>query len=413
MARMLTNLPRFKAAKIDDMKCQRNNTVRQFVDLEARVADDDDDDEEEEGGGMVQGASTLIHIYIILTKILDGFIEDQPVIDAQYVPWRRSNRDEDSNEGGWAGPVIARLQERYVQPRVQQSLAPLECSSAIVSSPDVGKWVRVRNGDYKGDVGYVESTKGSAVTLLLVPRLAPPQPSSVSQKRKRSPRSRSTSKLFNPIDIKQLYGIGPTCETENIYTFDGSRFEHGLIVKTYDLRSVSTSVPCMPISFFSLFLESCHPKLLASKSAFPRPSEWEFHEGDEVYICSSEKRGVITALSLDSVEVELTTGEGAVSVSWLAIRKVVSPGDFVEVTGGVFRGWTGWIKAIDGEVVGIVRDLDSQKPITLDNIEVSQILNVTAVPFVLIFSSGVRCHRQFSNAYLGTLLTWDATSPSE
>jgi len=52
MARMLTNLPRFKAAKIDDMKCQRNNTVRQFVDLEARVADDDDDEEEEEGGGV-------------------------------------------------------------------------------------------------------------------------------------------------------------------------------------------------------------------------------------------------------------------------------------------------------------------------------------------------------------------------
>ncbi len=104
------------------------------------------------------------------------------------------------------------------------------------------------------------------------------------------------------------------------------------------------------------------------------------------------------------MEVELTTGEGAVSVSWLAIQKVVSLGDFIEVTGGVFCGRMGWIKAIDGEVVGIVRDLDGQKPITLDNIRVSQILNV--IPLVLIFSSGVRCHRQFSKAYLGTLLTW-------
>ena len=50
---MLTDLP------TDSKPCQRNNTVHQFVDLEARVADE----EEEEGGNynnMVHSAFPVI-----------------------------------------------------------------------------------------------------------------------------------------------------------------------------------------------------------------------------------------------------------------------------------------------------------------------------------------------------------------
>ena len=101
----------------------------------------------------------------------------------------------------------------------------------------------------------------------------------------------------------------------------------------------------MPIALFGLFLESRHPKLVASESTFPRPSEWEFEEGEEILLRNSTKRGVINALGPHWMEV-LVTGEGDVRVPWLDIRKVVSVGQFVEVTAGVYHGQKGWVDTI-------------------------------------------------------------------
>jgi len=329
--------------------------------------------------------------------------------------------NKDLNKHSWAGPLIARLQERYVR----HSPAPLEGPSTATTSlpevvvhpghlpvllkglpatpvlPEVGNWVQVQNGIYKGNVGYVKSTKNLEVFLLVVPRLPPPsRPTCVLQE------SPFHSRLFDPIDIKQVYGIEPTRITENIYSFDGCMFEHGLLLKAYSLRSISKPVDCMPIALFCLFLESRHPKLVASESTFPRPLEWQFDEGEEVLIHSSKKRGIVTALWPDSVEV-LATGEGDVRVPWLDIRKVVSEGDFVEVTGGVYRGQKGWVNIMAtggvyqghlgwihtmNDVVGIVKDPDGQKLSTPDSVKVCDIPK-DFQPIVLIFSSDIRCPR--------------------
>ena len=188
---------------INDMKRQRNNIVNQFVNLEARVAEGEEEEDDNDDNDMVHG--TFIDVIVHIPAhgfILDAFIEDQPVVDDHYVPSKRfSNTDEDSTERGWAGPVIARLQKRYVQNRDRHSPVPLETPPADVSKPEVGKWVRVQTGSYKGDVGYVESTDSPGVRLLLVPRILPPQP---TQKRKHSP-PRPTPKLFDPIAIKRVY----------------------------------------------------------------------------------------------------------------------------------------------------------------------------------------------------------------
>jgi len=165
-------------------------------------------------------------------------------------------------------------------------------------------------------------------------------------------------------------------------------FEHGLLLKVYSLRSISKTVLCMPIALFGLFLESHHPKLVASESMFPRPSEWEFEEGEEILLRNSTKRGVINALGLHWVEV-LVTGEGDVRVPWLDIRKVDSVGQFVEVTAGVYRGQKGWVDTVVtggmyqelsgwqhkmyDHVAGIVKDPDGQKRLTPDSIEVCDI----------------------------------------
>jgi len=78
---------------------------------------------------------------------------------------------------------------------------------------------------------------------------------------------------------------------------------------------------------------------------FPRPSEWEFEEGEEILLHNSTKYGVINPLGPHWMEV-LVTGEGDVRVPWLDIQKVVSVGQFVEVTTGVYCGQKGWVDTI-------------------------------------------------------------------
>jgi hypothetical protein len=128
--------------------------------------------------------------------------------------------------------------------------------------------------------------------------------------------------LFNPFDIKQVYGIQPTYIQENVYSFKDYRFKHGLIVKAFDIHSIS-SIVSFPLCLFVPFQESCHPKLVASESTFPKPLEWDFSVGNEVDILNSKdadhypfpyKRSVITALQKDSVEANLANVEGVIKV---------------------------------------------------------------------------------------------------
>ena len=206
-------------------------------------------------------------------------------------------------------------------------------------SKPLGQWVKVRRGIYKGDVGHVMSTRDSSVQLLLVPRLPPPKSIGVHT-------HTTAPALFDHETVKQVYGTEPVRVNENIYSFQGNTFEHGLVIKELSLDSVSKSVSSMPLHLFCLFGESLHPKIVACESMFPKPSEWFFAEGDEAFIWKdcyppSYKSGTISALRTDSID--LTTMEGIVKVPWSVVRKVVREGDYVEITGDTYQGQTGWV----------------------------------------------------------------------
>ena len=91
----------------------------------------------------------------------------------------------------------------------------------------VGEWVQVLKGTYKGDVGYVLSTARLGLELLLVPRL--PLPDQLGSKRKRS-----TMALFDD-ETREFHEkvYEPDHIKENFCSFGGNRFQHGLIVKRY------------------------------------------------------------------------------------------------------------------------------------------------------------------------------------
>ena len=214
--------------------------------------------------------------------------------------------------------------------------------------PELGKWVQVRRGTYKGDVGYVLSVAASEVHLLLIPHLAPDASRS---KRKRS-QPRITPKLFNH---ETDNAIEPRIH-ENIYSVGNDRFEHGLIVRSYSFDAILMGISTIPLESFTLFRASGHPQLIKSMDTFPRPSEWCFQEGEEVYNTvepipsawwepTSYKSGFISKLRDDAAE--LDTEEGIVVVPWIAICRVVRIGDFVEVSGGLHKEQKGWVDEVE------------------------------------------------------------------
>jgi len=246
-----------------------------------------------------------------------------------------------------------------------------------LKAPELGKWVQVRRGTYKGDVGYVLSVASSEVHLLLIPRLAPDASRS---KRKRS-QPRVPPKLFNH---ETDNAIEPHRINENVYS---AKFEHGLLVRSYSFNAVSTGISTIPLESFILFRASGHPRLLESKSTFPRPSEWHFLEGEEVYNTDERipkpffeptlyKSGFISKIRDDAAE--LNTEEGTVVVPWMAICKVVRVGDFVEVTAGLHKEQKGWVDGVelDTQVANVIRMVDEgfRKPIA-GHIEVRPVLN--------------------------------------
>ena len=126
---------------------------------------------------------------------------------------------------------------------------------------DVGNWVRILKGNYKGDVGFVLSTETWGVRVLLIPRL--PQPGATTRSAL-CPTSRPTPCLFGKGPLIERCMMEPSCE--NICSFGDNIFEHGLILKAYAFQSVSKTVSSMPFEAFCQFWASQHPKLIASES---------------------------------------------------------------------------------------------------------------------------------------------------
>jgi hypothetical protein len=265
--------------------------------------------------------------------------------------------------------------------------------------PQVGKWVQVLKGTYKGDVGYVLSTASWGLELLLVPRLS--LPDQLGSKRKRSP----TMALFDEETREFYYKVpDPDRIEENFCSFGGNRFQHGLIVKRYSLDSVSTTVSSIPLKSFNFFHFSGHPELIASESTYPRPSEWFFAEDDKVFIVPSFKAGIISTLRNNSVELN-TKDSGTVSVPWLKICKVIRGGDFVEITGGIHQGRTGWVVEVNmiNLVANIIPTKDEETQLS-DCSKVCPTLN--EYPFTHI-PLDIGSPRQFIEAYRCSSHAWD------
>ena len=211
------------------------------------------------------------------------------------------------------------------------------------------QWIRVRNGAYKGELGFVTHVGTWGARVLVVPRLkSPTMRAATSLKRKRTPIKPEPS-LFDPTTFSTMFQREPKLQNDGSYTSHGLVFHYGLLQLNLDLHSISLNHAGVPSRILGLFKLSSHPALVGS--SFPPPEEWTFEEGERVFLVSSEKEATIAAVKYTHLEVDLATNEGAEVVSWYNVRKVFSVGDFVSVTSGLLRGTVGWVERIADDTV--------------------------------------------------------------
>ena len=241
-----------------------------------------------------------------------------------------------------------------------------------ISVVKAGQWIRVRNGVYKGDLGFVTRVEAWGAQVLVVPRLKTP-----SRKRKRTD-PKPEPRLFDPATFSSMFQRQPNLQSDGSYTSRGLVFHHGLLRLDLDLHSISPNSEGISSRMLALFKLSSHPAVTVSQ--FPRPEEWIFEVGERV-IVSSEKEATVAAVESTHLLVDLATNEGIRAVSWYNVRKVFSPGDFVSVMGGISRGTRGWVERIADETVYLLEYKEEGN--------VSRSFDDTMVTFILIPGDGV------------------------
>ena len=203
----------------------------------------------------------------------------------------------------------------------------------------------VRKGPYKGDVGFVAGIESWGVEVLLVPCLAAPL---FSLKRKQSTVP-PPPVLFDPPTFYHQHKI--LRYPDGSYLCNSLTFECGLLRKGFDFHLLSTVVLNISSQLSMLFQDSQHPRILAS--TFPPPQEWNFEEGEKVFVHSANRNGSILSVGPDILEVDL--GDiGTVAVPWYDVQKVIKTGDFFTITGGDQCGTSGWVNKVDEDIVHIV-----------------------------------------------------------
>jgi ribosomal protein L24 len=217
-----------------------------------------------------------------------------------------------------------------------------------ISVVKAGQWIQVRNGVYKGDLGFVTRVEAWGTEVLVVPRLKTPTRQTDSSLKRKRTAIKPEQRLFDPATFSSIFQRQPKLQYDGSYTSRGLVFHHGLLRLNLDMHSISPVSAGIPSRILGLFKLSSHPALTGSN--FPRPEEWIFEEGERV-IVSSEKEATIAAVESTHLEVDLATNEGIKAVSWYNVRKVFSPGDFIIVMSGPSRGTRGWVERIADDTV--------------------------------------------------------------
>lgn len=236
---------------------------------------------------------------------------------------------------------------------------------------NIGDWVVVKTGLYKGDVALVIKTSSWGARLLLVPRIGT-QLDDHNHKRKRS-NIKPTAELFDP-----SYLQCPVLRwKDEEYLIGTLYFQQGLLVKDFDYHSVGKTANDIPHQHYTMFRLSKHPEVILSRMPYPR--EWRLKEHDKVVILSSGESGTLKAVHPFYAEVEIVSDRSSglpplqwnEHVPWHDIKKSISIGQYVLVKSGFHIGKSGWVVSLLSEAASVaVKTCEGSTIYNEDSIEV-------------------------------------------
>jgi len=163
------------------------------------------------------------------------------------------------------------------------------------------------------------------------------------------------------------------------------------MLKEFNYHIISSCFVFMPFFLSFLLSLSKHPKILAAD--FSTPFKWEFYVGKKVTIADSHdydgKQGIVQTVKPQYIEVELTGGEGLVSVAWKEVQKCYSVGNFVQVSHGPCQGHLGWVVDVYNDEINCIKELpqklEHEGPEFASQLGVSSISSVKLRIYILTY----------------------------
>jgi transcription elongation factor SPT5 len=216
-----------------------------------------------------------------------------------------------------------------------------------------GMFVRVKSGDYKGDVAQiwaVEEQRGKVI-VRVVPRL----------EKSLDRRTRPTAKLFNP---KDFTGSESRIDKESglqVYHMNGNNFLDGFLLKTMSIKSLQTSNVSPSLAEIQLFQTGIEEE---EKAAVPVSSrKVVYSKSDKVRVVKGDLKN-LTGRVFSATESTVTLVPDILELSdqklefpGADVSKYFEQGDHVKVLNGRYARQTGMVVANNETSADIMCDI--------------------------------------------------------
>ena len=94
-----------------------------------------------------------------------------------------------------------------------------------ISVVKAGQWIRVRNGVYKGDFGFVTRVEAWGAQVLVIPRFKTPTPQTDTPLKRKRTAIRPEPRLFDPATFSSIF------KRQAKLRYDGSYTSRGLVIE--------------------------------------------------------------------------------------------------------------------------------------------------------------------------------------
>jgi hypothetical protein len=156
-----------------------------------------------------------------------------------------------------------------------------------MTAVNASQWIQVHKGPYKGDLGFVTHVESWGAQVLVIPHLKTATLQTATLKSKQTA-IRPEPRLFKPDVFKSVYQREPKLQDNGTYTSHGPVFDHGLLLRTFDLHSISPAPVAIPAHILWLFDRSSHPALTFFN--IPHPKEWTLKKVSELLSTPQTRR---------------------------------------------------------------------------------------------------------------------------